>query len=90
MLFFFFLNDDTCSNDDTLLLKPLQGSTLQLLQLYVSLVFDIDFVFYSFQESFFCVFVEGGFLVLQGQQKGRELRLQSDEKVSLFVRQSEK
>lgn len=54
---------------------------------YESLVLNIiDFMFYSFQDSYFCVFVERGFLVLQGQQKGRELRLQSDEKVSLFVR----
>ncbi|XP_039668362.1 laminin subunit alpha-3 [Perca fluviatilis] len=36
------------------------------------------------EESFFCVFVERGFLVLQGQQAGRELRVQSAEKVSLF------
>ncbi|XP_051232166.1 laminin subunit alpha-3 isoform X2 [Dicentrarchus labrax] len=36
------------------------------------------------EESFFCVLVERGFLVLQGQQTGRELRLQSAEKVSLF------
>nr|XP_033477951.1 laminin subunit alpha-3 [Epinephelus lanceolatus] len=34
--------------------------------------------------SFFCVFVERGFLVLQGQQAGRELRVQSADKVSLF------
>ncbi|XP_031724153.1 laminin subunit alpha-3 [Anarrhichthys ocellatus] len=36
------------------------------------------------EESFFCVFVERGFLVLQGQQAGRELRVQSNERVSLF------
>ncbi|XP_075943399.1 laminin subunit alpha-3 [Anarhichas minor] len=36
------------------------------------------------EESFFCVFVERGFLVLQGQQAGRELRVQSNESVSLF------
>ncbi|XP_039983754.1 laminin subunit alpha-3 isoform X2 [Xiphias gladius] len=36
------------------------------------------------QESFFCVFVERGYLMLQGQQAGRELRAQSAEKVSLF------
>ncbi|XP_005479284.1 laminin subunit alpha-3 isoform X2 [Oreochromis niloticus] len=35
-------------------------------------------------ESFFCVFVERGFLVLQGQQADREIRLQSPERVSLF------
>ncbi|XP_070688258.1 laminin subunit alpha-3 [Pempheris klunzingeri] len=36
------------------------------------------------EECFFCVFVERGFLVLRGQQAGRELRVQSAEKVSLF------
>ncbi|KAM7012856.1 laminin subunit alpha-3-like [Tautogolabrus adspersus] len=36
------------------------------------------------QDSFFCLSVERGFLVLQGQQAGREIRVQSDEKVSLF------
>ncbi|XP_069378473.1 laminin subunit alpha-3-like [Paralichthys olivaceus] len=36
------------------------------------------------QESFFCVFVERGSLVLQGQQAGQQLRAQSAEKVSLF------
>lgn len=46
----------------------------------------IDIVFYVLQESFFCVFVERGYLMLQGQQAGRELRAQSAEKVSLFVR----
>ncbi|XP_035763469.1 laminin subunit alpha-3 [Neolamprologus brichardi] len=35
-------------------------------------------------ESFFCVFVERGFLVLQGQQTDREIRLRSAERVSLF------
>ncbi|XP_074492138.1 laminin subunit alpha-3 isoform X2 [Sebastes fasciatus] len=35
------------------------------------------------EETFFCVFVERGFLVLRGQQAGRELRVQSAEKVSL-------
>ncbi|XP_068581622.1 laminin subunit alpha-3 isoform X2 [Cebidichthys violaceus] len=39
------------------------------------------------EESFFCAFVERGFLVLQGQQAGRQLRVQSDERVSLFGRQ---
>ncbi|XP_045906061.1 laminin subunit alpha-3-like isoform X2 [Micropterus dolomieu] len=34
-------------------------------------------------ESFFCVFMERGFLVLQGQQADQELRVQSAEKVSL-------
>lgn len=43
-------------------------------------------VFLLFQESFFCVFVERGFLVLQGQQADREIRLRSAERVSLFVR----
>ncbi|XP_055364396.1 laminin subunit alpha-3 isoform X2 [Betta splendens] len=36
------------------------------------------------EESVFCVFVENGFLVLQGRQAGQELRAQSDESVSLF------
>ncbi|XP_067453634.1 laminin subunit alpha-3 [Thunnus thynnus] len=36
------------------------------------------------EESFFYVFVEQGFLKLQGQQAGQELRAQSAEKVSLF------
>ncbi|XP_060887535.1 laminin subunit alpha-3 isoform X1 [Labrus mixtus] len=36
------------------------------------------------QDSFFCLSVERGFLVLQGQQAGREIRVQSDQKVSLF------
>ncbi|XP_062251833.1 laminin subunit alpha-3-like [Platichthys flesus] len=36
------------------------------------------------EESFFCVFAERGFLVLQGQQAGQQLRAQSAEKVSLF------
>ncbi len=45
-----------------------------------------DRCFYLLQESFFCVFVERGFLVLQGQQAGGELRVQSAERVSLFVR----
>ncbi|KAG7228737.1 hypothetical protein INR49_008515, partial [Caranx melampygus] len=36
------------------------------------------------EEDFFCVYVEGGFLVLQGQQAGRELRAQTAERVSLF------
>uniref|UniRef100_A0A8D3CTX3 Laminin, alpha 3 n=1 Tax=Scophthalmus maximus TaxID=52904 RepID=A0A8D3CTX3_SCOMX len=35
------------------------------------------------EESFFCVFVERGFLVLRGQQAGRELRARSAERVSL-------
>lgn len=48
----------------------------------------MGFVFYLLQESFFCVFVEKGFLMLQGQQAGRELRVMSAEKVSLFVRWS--
>ncbi|XP_028259612.1 laminin subunit alpha-3 isoform X2 [Parambassis ranga] len=39
------------------------------------------------EESFFCVFVERGFLVVRGQQAGRELRVQSDERVSLFDKQ---
>lgn len=38
------------------------------------------------QESYFFVFVEKGFLVLQGQQAGQKLRAQSAEKISLFVR----
>ncbi|XP_044054261.1 laminin subunit alpha-3 isoform X2 [Siniperca chuatsi] len=36
------------------------------------------------KESFFCVFVERGILVLQAEEAGRELRVQSAEKVSLF------
>ncbi|XP_067369206.1 laminin subunit alpha-3 isoform X2 [Channa argus] len=36
------------------------------------------------EESFFCVFVERGFLVLEGQHAGQELRAQSAEKISLF------
>ncbi|XP_071343066.1 laminin subunit alpha-3 isoform X2 [Trachinotus anak] len=36
------------------------------------------------EESFFCVYVERGFLVLQGQQAGRELRAQTADQVSLF------
>ncbi|XP_041646420.1 laminin subunit alpha-3-like [Cheilinus undulatus] len=36
------------------------------------------------QESFFCLFVERGFLVLQGHQAGRQIRIQSHEKVLLF------
>nr|XP_046248654.1 laminin subunit alpha-3-like [Scatophagus argus] len=38
------------------------------------------------EESFFSVFLEKGFLVLQGKQMGREVRQQSAEKVSLFDR----
>lgn len=38
-----------------------------------------------FQDAFFCVIVEGGFLVLRGWQAGREVRVQSAAKVSLFV-----
>lgn len=38
-----------------------------------------------FQDAFFCVIVEGGFLVLRGWQAGREVRGQSAAKVSLFV-----
>lgn len=45
-----------------------------------------DYVFHPLQESFFWVVLERGFLVLQGRQAGRELRVQSVEKVSLFVR----
>ncbi|TNN42163.1 Laminin subunit alpha-3 [Liparis tanakae] len=36
------------------------------------------------EDSFFCLFVASGFLVLRGRQAGRELRVQSDERVSLF------
>ncbi|XP_070764977.1 laminin subunit alpha-3 [Enoplosus armatus] len=36
------------------------------------------------EKSFVCVFVERGFLVLQGQRAGGELRARSAEKVSLF------
>ncbi|XP_027884785.1 laminin subunit alpha-3 [Xiphophorus couchianus] len=36
------------------------------------------------EESFFCVCVERGFLVLEGQQGGRQLRNQSSAQVSLF------
>ncbi|XP_036969506.1 laminin subunit alpha-3 isoform X3 [Acanthopagrus latus] len=35
------------------------------------------------EESFFCVLVERGFLVLHGRQAGRQLRLQSAERLSL-------
>lgn len=63
----------------------MEGSTLQVTSMVLNM---IDFVFYPLQESFFCVFLERSFLVLQGQQAGRELRLQSAEKVSLFVRRS--
>lgn len=49
----------------------------------------VDLVFYVLQESFFCVFVERGFLVLRGQQAGRELRARSAERVSLSVRGEE-
>lgn len=59
-----------------------------MLQVTSMVLHMIDFVFYPLQESFFCVFLERGFLVLQGQQAGRELRVQSAEKVSLFVRRS--
>ncbi|XP_074523638.1 laminin subunit alpha-3 isoform X2 [Halichoeres trimaculatus] len=38
------------------------------------------------EENFFCVYVERGFLVLQGQQAGRKIQVQSKEKVSLFDR----
>uniref|UniRef100_UPI0037E6FAA4 laminin subunit alpha-3 n=1 Tax=Semicossyphus pulcher TaxID=241346 RepID=UPI0037E6FAA4 len=42
------------------------------------------FIFYiGNEDSFFCLFVERGFLVLQGRQAGRELRAQSAEHVSL-------
>lgn len=54
----------------------------------VILIDKIDLVFFPLQESYFCVFVERGFLVLQGQQMGREIRRQSAENVSLFVRWS--
>ncbi|KAK2835839.1 hypothetical protein Q5P01_016323 [Channa striata] len=36
------------------------------------------------EESYFCVFVERGFLVIQGQQAGRELRAHSAGTISLF------
>ncbi|XP_047442348.1 laminin subunit alpha-3 [Mugil cephalus] len=39
------------------------------------------------EDSFFCVFVERGLLVLQGQQAGEELRVQSAERVSLMDKQ---
>lgn len=45
-------------------------------------------VLFLIQESFVCVFVEQGFLVLRGQQAGRALRVQTSDKVSLFVRRS--
>ncbi|XP_029905586.1 laminin subunit alpha-3 [Myripristis murdjan] len=36
------------------------------------------------EDSYFCVFMERGHLVLQGRQAGQELKSQSGEKVSLF------
>lgn len=63
----------------------MEGSTLQVTSMVLNM---IDFVFYPLQESFFCVFLERSLLVLQGQQAGREFRLQSAEKVSLFVSRS--
>lgn len=63
--------------------KTAERSTLQATCTVLNM---IDFVFYLLQESFFCVFLERSFLVLQGQQEGRELRLHSSEKVSLTVR----
>ncbi|XP_007550697.1 laminin subunit alpha-3 isoform X2 [Poecilia formosa] len=41
------------------------------------------------EESFFCVCVERGFLVLEGQQGGRQLRNQSSAQVSLFEKKFE-
>lgn len=43
-------------------------------------------MFRQLQESFFWVSLERGFLVLQGRHAGRELRVQSERKVSLVVR----
>ncbi|KAM6921996.1 uncharacterized protein FYW49_007623 [Xenentodon cancila] len=40
------------------------------------------------EELFWCLFVERGLLVLQGQQEDRKLRVQSPDRVSLFVRPS--
>uniref|UniRef100_H3DJT5 Laminin, alpha 3 n=1 Tax=Tetraodon nigroviridis TaxID=99883 RepID=H3DJT5_TETNG len=37
------------------------------------------------EDTFFCLIVEGGFLVLRGRQAGQDLRVQSAAKVSLFV-----
>ncbi|XP_054459158.1 laminin subunit alpha-3 [Anoplopoma fimbria] len=45
---------------------------------------DALLFFIGNEESFFCVFLKRGFLVLQGQQAGRALRVQSYERVSLF------
>ncbi|KAF7659114.1 hypothetical protein LDENG_00003190 [Lucifuga dentata] len=39
------------------------------------------------EESYFCVFMERGFLVLRGHQAGRELRAQSSETLSLVNKQ---
>lgn len=46
-----------------------------------------DNVFYLLQESFLCVFVEQGLMILKGQQGGQVVKPQkSDKKVSLTVR----
>ncbi|XP_061594014.1 laminin subunit alpha-3 isoform X2 [Cololabis saira] len=39
------------------------------------------------EESFWCLFVERGLLVLQGQQENRKLRVESPDRISLFDKQ---
>lgn len=62
-------------------------STSQILRVQNSML-HIDIVLLVLQESLFYVFLERGFLVLQDQQAGQELRVQSSEKMSLNVRWS--
>lgn len=86
-LLFYIGNEVYQSNSywHKLSVQTVEGSTSQVSYIVLNTIY---FVFCLLQESFFCVFLERGFLVLQGWQGGHEIRRQSAEKVSLFVRRS--